>query len=242
MKEENTAPVLKDRVAICIPSGDMVHIDFFMHLYALIEHSRSKNIEISVINEKGSHIDISRYNLVKAAQQVKADYLLFLDSDMTFPAETLERLLSHRKLVIGASYVRRRPPHSFVHTDLDGGCNYFRYGLAALAEGGTGIREVKRIPAGVMLVDMNVFKKLPAPWFDSMWNPANEQRISEDNAFCDLARRNNTKIWLDEYLTGFIGHLGQATYQPEPCLDGVKFADIELNADLPEPMPEDEAA
>jgi len=141
-------------VAICVPTGDMVHMDFVMHLYALIDYSKRKNFNVVLINEKTSHIDIGRYNLVKAAQSVYADYVLFLDSDMTFPFSTLERLHSHGKMIVGSSYISRRSPHRFVHTDLDGSCSPFKYGLAALGDGALpGYDTILPLPVQAMDID-----------------------------------------------------------------------------------------
>jgi hypothetical protein len=36
-----------------------------------------------------------------------ASHILFLDSDMTFPPDTLQRLLDHKVPIVGADYVKR---------------------------------------------------------------------------------------------------------------------------------------
>lgn len=216
------------RVALCIPSGDLIFADFAMSLLNLVSYSRGVGLDIAIINQKTSHIDMGRHALVKQSLDHGADYTMFLDTDMVFPFNALERLLAWQKNIVGASYLKRRPPHMFTHTDLDGGCKEFRYGVAALQNEGNGLRKVKRLPTGMMLVHTDVYRKVAEPWFDSRWNPESGQRISEDNAFCDDARAQGFDIWLDEIMTGEIGHIGQTTFKPVPCTDGLQSADIEV--------------
>ena len=75
------------RVAICFPSSDMVHADFALALAGLC--NATQPIETPVVNNKSSIVAMARNNGVKCAQDMGADFILFLDSDMTFPLSHL---------------------------------------------------------------------------------------------------------------------------------------------------------
>ena len=59
--------------------------------------------------------------LGKAALDMGADYVLWLDSDMTFPADTLERMLATMQEkdldILTGVYYRRRSPYTPVLFD-----------------------------------------------------------------------------------------------------------------------------
>lgn len=195
----------KLRVAICIPSGDLVHADFMMSLINLIVYTRSQGINVAALNTKCSHIDMSRFQMVEAARSVEATHLFFIDSDMIVPADTIVRLLAHGDDIVGAGYVRRREPHNLVSTELDGS-------VSQIKASDTGKREMKRMPTGCLMIGMDVFNKVPEPWFDSRWNDAKRQRVTEDNAFCDDARRCGYQIFMDVDITKQVGHIGQTIF------------------------------
>lgn len=64
--------------------------------------------------EVGQPVDISRNIAVSKALQMNARYLLFIDSDIVFSGDTLERLLSYRLPIVGAAYRSRGPPYNIV--------------------------------------------------------------------------------------------------------------------------------
>lgn len=198
----------KIKVAICVPSGDMVHTDFAMCLVNLVSYSFAMGLDLVMVNSKSSHIDMGRHSCIKSALTTGADYVLFLDSDMTFPHDTLYKLLAHGHDIVGAAAVRRRPPHTLVHTEFadDDG----RQVPPTL---GNAPRQVARVGTACLLVRLSVFKVIPEPWFDSRWDAKAMQRISEDNAFCDDARRMGFPVYLDPGLR--IGHIGCQTFYPE---------------------------
>jgi long-subunit acyl-CoA synthetase (AMP-forming) len=75
------------KVAICIPSGDMLHADMAMALAALTNVCAStkdgaEQIELALLNVKASLIVYGRSDLVHEAQKLGVDYLFFIDSDI----------------------------------------------------------------------------------------------------------------------------------------------------------------
>lgn len=191
------------KLAIGIPSGDMVHTDFAMSLTSMIAFTlmNCKDLEIvGVINEKTSLVHKSRNSIVRQAEALGANKLLFLDSDMAFPIDLIKELLYSGEKIIGCDYMRRRPPYHSLAKDKDG--KPFPIDMQ-------GVREAKEIGTGCLLIDMSVFAKLSKPYFDTEYDPASDDFISEDYKFCAKARLAGYQIWCDLDLSNIIGHCGQ---------------------------------
>lgn len=184
------------KVALCFPSGDRVHADFALSLSGLCLYMRG--LDIVVVNPKSSIVAVARNNGVERAQKHQAGYLLFLDSDMTFPPNTLARLLGHGKDIVGALYTKRLPPYEILGTPLPG---------AKATE--NGLAEMQRIPTGCLLISMRVFDKLERPYFHFGINETTRNLLGEDYAFCDDARAAGFSIWADMNLSREIGHIGE---------------------------------
>ncbi len=185
------------KVAICFPSGDMVHADFALALAGLC--NSTPPIETPIVNNKSSIVAIARNNGVKRAREMACDHILFLDSDMVFPRATLHRLLAHRKDIVGAIYTKRVPPYSLLGTALDGEPTCDDEGLT----------EMKRLPTGCLLIRMAVFEALSEPYFRFLADEESGEIIGEDYVFCDRAREAGFRIWCDAKLSLEIGHIGQ---------------------------------
>lgn len=189
------------KVAIGVPSGDMIHADFAMSLVNLCLKSYQAGIHAAVINTKSSIVEIGRSEIVAAAKQIDADKLLFLDSDMTFPPDLLIRLLAREKPVIGCDAVRRRPPYSTVITGMDG--------KPLDHTGKEELVEVKGASCACQLIDVNVLRKLPEPPFLVTWSGKNF--LGEDYYFSNNIRKAGYKIYVDMPLSKKIGHIGVQT-------------------------------
>lgn len=194
-----------ERVAICMPSGDMVHADFAMSLAAL---AFSTQVPIALVNTKGSLVASNRNRLVDEAERFDCEWLLFLDSDMLFPRDTIARLLAHGKDIVGATYCKRVEPYEVLGRTLDGGP----------LEAATGLVEVAGLPTGCLLVRRSVFAALRKPYFRT---PAREDGEvdglpahieGEDYYFCRVAREAGFSVWLDVDLTMQMGHIGQQIF------------------------------
>src|ERR1700744_5381825 len=90
------------RIAIAVPSGDMVHADFAMAFAQLC--LASGGFPLQLITVKSSIVAQARNTGVEHAKEFGADFIFFLDSDMVFPPTALLRLFLHRKDVVGATY------------------------------------------------------------------------------------------------------------------------------------------
>jgi hypothetical protein len=191
----------------------MVHADFAMCLTRLVAVSRMKN-EIAIINAKSSMVQRGRWSGVKQALSINADKILFIDSDQTFPADGLIRLLNHCLPIVGATCLTRRPPHEFTARGFDGRRMDFtkKQGLFEVASNGMPF----------CLIDAAVFKSLPEPWFNAEFDGI--AWVSEDEYFCAEARKAGFKIWVDADLSKQVGHLGVKEFVCEPEYNSEGYA------------------
>lgn len=191
------------RIAIVIPSGDMVHTDFAMSLTNLVAHS-IKSCEVTIINPRSSMIPKGRWDGVKQALSIGADYILFIDSDQTFPPHALMHLLQRNRPIIGATCLTRREPIEYTARDAEGS----RIDFSNL----TGVHPVTSNGFPFCLINAKVFQRIPEPWFAIGYNPNTGKWVSEDEYFCHQVAAKGYTVYVDADLTKQIGHLGVYEY------------------------------
>lgn len=209
------------KVAICVPSGDMVHADFAMALAAMayqcgpvtIGGKKHDPIELALINVKDSLVVMGRNTLVEQAQKLGVDYLFFLDSDMVFHPWTLRQLIERDVDIVGGTYVKRRPPNTLLGHALDG--RLLEEAISGTQVGGEKLYEAGAIPGGCMLIKMSVFEQLKKPYFQT---PAHETDgqvwiEGEDIFFCRVVREAGLKIWIDWPTSFTLSHIGQEAFK-----------------------------
>lgn len=194
------------KVAIAIPTLDMVATDFAMSLASMLavrayDKKLSRTIDLALMHQTGSLIMEARNALVERAIDCGASHILFLDSDMTFPPDTLSRLASHHKDIAAATYVKRMEPPTLLGEPILEGTLF-----------ADGLRLYRSIPLGCALIKLSVFSRIQRPFFRYMTLP--EGTISEDTYFCLQAEAANIPIHVDTRLTAEVGHVGVKVYRP----------------------------
>lgn len=201
----------KPIVALGLPTFDMVHADFALSLASMIAATRHE-VMFGFCHSKATWVAHARNLIVEGAQGIGADWLLWLDSDMTFPKETLLRLLSHDRDIVGATYVKKKPPYDTINKALP------KYGETRgqfKNVPANGLYEMIGLPFGVMLMRMSVFDALPKPWFHYRHHEGELKMEGEDYLFCDEIRAKGKQIWLDAALSMYVGHIGTKVYRPK---------------------------
>jgi glycosyltransferase involved in cell wall biosynthesis len=212
-------------VAIGLPTFDDVKADFALSLAMMVAATR--NVQFAFNHSKATWVAHARNLIVEGAIEIGAEWLLFLDSDMTFPRETLARLMSWNKDIVCGSYVKKKPPYSVVGSLLaKPGDNVNKPKEVAA----NGLYEMEGVGLGVCLIKMSVFKSLPKPWFHYEYTPGSNNMSGED-------RRAGYKIHLDAALSMHVGHIGNFIFRPEqayPLFDvetGRRKQDADIVAD-----------
>ena len=194
----------RPRVAISIPSPEYIHVRFYESLLHMHCESIGK-IDHMIRHAVGSRITVNRNNLVEKAREAKATHLLFLDADMVFPPDTMQRLLAYKKDIVCATYSKRdgdpRPIGKLVS------------GETAVARGP--LVEFSLVGFGCMLIKMGVFDKLAKPYFAEPQAEGYDQPDGEDIYFCRRVREAGFRIWVDVPLSEKMGHIGSKVYYME---------------------------
>jgi len=186
-------------LTIGFPSADLVYADMALCLNAACIYTLQQQIQIgSIVNKKGSIVHQARCDIVEEAKNNGSTHLLFLDSDHTFPRDTIVRLVRAEKDIIGCHQVTKRPPVRSNCEDLS---------KHRLTKPGVGIEEVYRLGTGIMLVNMRVFKELRKPYFQFRWDK-DKGWTGEDYYFCQEAKARGFKIYVDHDLSKECSHIG----------------------------------
>jgi len=195
----------KPHVAVCVPSRDMVSAGFAFDLCRMVVRA---DCDVSLLNIQGTLIVNQRTDLAKQAIAMGATHILYLDDDMRFPADTLDRLLAHNKAIVAANYATRKfpiQPVAFandedltrVHTNPDS----------------TGLESVSSVGMGVMLVKSEVFDKIGLPYFMIGFSMKNQEFTGEDIFFCRKARAAGFDVYVDHDLSKEVKHTGTLDFQ-----------------------------
>ena len=190
------------KTMIAVPSMDQVPVQFCQSLAVM-----NKTGECGVAFQVGSLIYTSRNKLAMLAIEKECDYVLWLDSDMTFPADVLEKLLNNKDkgdIVTGVYYRRVEPYRPVLYKKLeatDEGCRFEDY---------LDIKdkpfEVAGCGFGCVLTPVSVLVDVLAK-FGDLFTPL--VGMGEDLAFCWRARQCGYKIVADPSI--YLGHIGHYT-------------------------------
>jgi len=198
-------------IAVATPARDMVHTMFTYDLVNMVaNHTLNTNDAISLKISQGTLIANQRAELCLDAMREKCTHVLFIDSDMRFPHDMIERLLQHDLDIVATNCARRRMPTGpTAQIYKENGERELVYTMPE----STGLQEVGSVGMGVMLIKANVFAKLAEPWFETPWRHDKRGYIGEDVFFCKKAREAGFKIWIDHDVSKEIGHIGMFEFK-----------------------------
>lgn len=196
-----TEPHHLPTVAVSIPlATPNIHVRCVESLLGLLTR-QCANLQFATV--ESASVAENRNRLVKRALDSGADYVLFVDSDMSFPPDALERLLADDRDIVGAVYVQRAEPYSPVMCPLDN---------APIKGFVPPLLEVSRLGCGLMLISRRVFGDSVDPWLEPWFMFGYDKNsgtiISEDYYFCDRARKRDFSIWADIELSTMVTHWG----------------------------------
>jgi hypothetical protein len=189
------------KVAICLPTRDEVKMNFALSMWSLIAKNRH---ELFVLNVRSSTVEAARYMLVEEALKRGAEATFFIDGDITFPPDSLERLLSHNVPFVGATCVSRHSPHVLMCEGLN-------------SDAMSGLCKVDRLCLGFGLIRSEVFAGVSRPWFQTAWDESTNRHVGEDYTFCDEVRSADYDVWCDLDLSREIAHEGGQSYTWRPA-------------------------
>ena len=199
---------MNKKILIAVPCMDMVSARFAQSLTTL-----KKVGQCTVSFLMGSLVYDSRNKLAGYAMEMEADYILWLDSDMVFQPDTLERMIQtldeHKEIdILSGLYFRRGQPFTPVlykklETDAEGNTVWEDY-----IDFPEGLFEVAGCGFGCVLMRTDCLLDIAAKENGGMWfTPLRD--CGEDCAFCIRARENGYRIFCDSSID-----LGHMAYTP----------------------------
>ena len=187
---------LKNKVAIGIPTATgLIDYRVASSLIALKIFEGTKIIWLPRVM-----IDTSRNEIVnKTLEDPSYEYLLFLDDDMIFPPDMLEKLLARDEDIVGVQAFKRR--------EMFDPCVYKfkdnKYHPALINK----FCEVDAIGTGILLIKTKVFQKIKFPWFETIYDEKG-LHWSVDFMFCKKAKKAGFNIYCDPDIEIF--HIGDS--------------------------------
>ena len=188
-------------------------VDCIANLLADIKFAE---IRVDYIKCESSVIHYARNNVVKEALKSgnePPDYFMWVDTDTEWTPQDFYRLLEHGgdgKLIVGANYPKRYPPHTATAGRLNREKHIYEFlSLKDIRNGG--IVQVDSLGGGFILVHRSVYETVPYPWYEFGYitgpdykHPWDLIDIGEDVNFCHRAMKAGFEMWADLDLD--IGH------------------------------------
>lgn len=167
-------------------SFPMVPMSFF-YSFIHLEHP-----DYTFIHADNGPVDTLRNDIVEKALDLGITSLIMMDTDMVYHPKTITSLLSRRLPVVGALCFRRYPPFDSIMMRLT------ETGYESIDEWEEGdLVEVDATGAGCIMYDMEVFRKMPRPWFRFRKDPVTGMTCGEDIGFCQDLKAAGYKIFVD---------------------------------------------
>ncbi len=166
-------------------------------------------IDTHVFMDASTVLLTQRERLATTALQSGAEYILWLDSDVTFPATTAVRLLAHNEPVVAANYVRRQfPAKGVAYEKLSAWNDPLSFEIRDT------LVDVAGIGMGCFLIKTEIFTKIVKPWFEFKWTPESNDYLGEDMVLCKKILDAGYKIKVDTALSHELRHIGAYGFGP----------------------------
>ena len=191
---------LMNKVVIGVPCGSgTVKSSMITSLLSAI---MSAGCPTALMVRDGCWVHQSRALFVQAARESGCSHVFMVDSDQAFPADIIPRLLSSRKDIVGAAYNRRQLPLLSTVNALETG--------QPVIDMPDALFRCHSMGAGCILIKTDVFARIPAPWFDFVYNLDGSLAQGEDGYFCVKARAAGIDVWCDPTIP--VKHIGDYEY------------------------------
>lgn len=178
---------------------------------AVSEHMKTKTVgtlialfkahpDMMFISKSGPYVFSNREQVAEDFLKTDCTHLFFVDSDMLFQPEVLDKLIADDKDIVGAQYNRRieKENDPVVAT---------RYQMNPGDQLPPRVFKNYAVATGCLLIKREVFNRIPKPWF-SHGTP--EEPRGEDIWFCDVATKAGIEIFIDGSLV--VKHVGEKCY------------------------------
>ena len=194
----------KGKILIAVPTFENIKPQCFKSIFGL---TNPKNFNLYFDYVKGYDCARARNEIAKLAIKHNFDYVLMIDSDVSVPKETVNKLLDCKTdVALGWYYKKRTKTDETIIFDFgkDFTGKNMIYGETLYEREDP--FEIKGGGLGISLVNVNVFRKMPYPYFKYVIYD-NDTILSEDLYFCNEARKYGMQIKCNPSVKG--GHINE---------------------------------
>ena len=213
------------KILIAVPTFETIYPDTYKSIWELDKGGH----EVLFDSVRGYDVATARNRIAQRALDLKTDFVLMVDNDVTLPRKALLQLLEDPKDVCLGYYPHRNNDNRYngrtciCRLYKPDGTEYYHYPLESeytagemldMARDGESKIIVHGGGMGCALIRTEVFRKTSYPWYDWVnYGDANRGMLSEDLYFCSLCRASKIPIWADVRVG--CGHLFRYTQWPE---------------------------
>lgn len=200
-------------------------VPFEQSLRGMIDRLRQARLieTLQMPTTDGLAVDMARNLVVKNSLTAGADAVVWLDTDMIYPTDTLIKLVNYANAgnpIVAGLYRRTRPPYE-VLTELDWG-SFAEIEDIDARRNGTALVSVAMTAGGFSIVKREVYEAVPLPWYCNWDFVSGQGPVGEDRFFLLRAAEAGFKPVVDPDLTAV--HCGRS-YIPVRRDDGNEKSD-----------------
>ena len=197
------------RIGLCLVSTDHMWAWTAYDLCGLVARTMATvpDLDLRRFLATGCWLPQLREQTTRAALRAECDWILYVDSDMRFPVHALVRLLAHGQPIVAANYTTRRPPFHPVSVRNFGGERVYT------EPDSSGLERVAATGMGLMLVQAEVVRNIPAPRFMMGYIPDDGTHVGEDLYFCRKIGELGVPILVDHDLSREVTHIGAVEFE-----------------------------
>lgn len=205
--------MLPKKIIFCLP-GKQYSNEFLVCWTNLIQHCLVKNYNMYFSQKYTSNVYFVRSMCLGADVRrgihqkpfdgkIDYDYILWIDSDILFTPEHLDKLLSNNVDICGGVYLMEggRNFSAIKHWDelVFQKQGHFDFLTPDDISKSPKLLEVSYSGFGFMLIKQGVFEKIEYPWFGPIYTTFGNcyDFTSEDVSFCMKAKKSGFKIYID---------------------------------------------
>ena len=188
-------------VVIGIPTPEYVHSDFALaNLPQIINVAKKKGYKLSLMSKTGVRTDSNRNQILNTVLKSDADAILWLDADMVYDVDIVDKLYTADKNVIGTTYYKRSYPYYPV-VYVKNGNEVNPYSPVDLGDKPEIPLIVDGIGFGGMMVKTSFYRSLG----EDMWHrygdnfqipTATTKKESHDLVFCQTTQEHGSEVWI----------------------------------------------
>ena len=197
------------------------------HARGVVLHRLVQRVRLDF--ENSCYVHRNRNNLLVRALKGDSTLLMFFDTDIHFPGDGIQTLISRQKPIIGGAYNLKKLPVNGQTTTTVKALERDLQGRPhdEWVMDKTKPFECRALPTGFMLIELDALRDLerrglapefggdragspdkgPRNWFDfANYNGF----VGEDVYFCDFVRNHGVPIWCDPTIR--LGHIGPTVF------------------------------